>query len=374
MANDQSQEKTEEATPKKLREARKKGDVAKSKDLTMVVVMVAIFATVALMTGTIASEVELFMRKTFAMVSKDPLTGNDMWSLGKMGFFALVKILGPIFIAGMVAAIVANYLQVGAIFSTEPLKPKIEKLNPVEGFKNIFKAKTFIELIKNMFKLTVVIYLAYFTVDQFLQEILLSPRVNIIEGVMLAGEIITSFFIKVALIFLVISLLDMGIQQWDFAKRQRMTKDEVKREYKQDEGDPQIKGERRRIHREMVFGDAKQNVKKADAVVSNPTHVAVAIQYDREEMAAPEVLLKGQKKFAEMMLEIAREEGVPIVRNVPLAWALLQVEEGAGIPEDLYEPVAEVLAYVYELKEGLVAEGDEVVEDDDQPKTFDPLG
>jgi flagellar biosynthesis protein FlhB len=155
----------------------------------------------------------------------------------------------------------------------------------------------------------------------------------------------------VAAVFFVVSLFDMAVQRWNYLKRHRMSKDEVKREYKQDEGDPQIKGERRRLHREMVFGDVKKGVKKADAVVSNPVHVAVAIQYDRSEMAAPEVIVKGQRKFADLILSIAREENVPIIRNIPLAWSLLQVDEGDAIPEDLYEPVAEILSLVYEMKE-----------------------
>jgi flagellar biosynthetic protein FlhB len=171
----------------------------------------------------------------------------------------------------------------------------------------------------------------------------------------------------------------MGVQRWNFMKNMRMSKDEVKREYKQDEGDPHIKQERRRLHREMVFGDVKKNVKKADAVVSNPVHVAVAIQYDRAEMGAPEVLAKGQRKYAEMILQIAREENIPVVRNIPLAWALLQVEEGDAIPEDLYEPVAEVLSFVYDLRE----RASSYQQDDakpakepgkQSPTNFDPLG
>lgn len=375
MAKDDSQEKTEQATPKRLREARKKGDVAKSKDLTMVFVLIVVFATIALTSGYIANQIKQFMTNCYALIAKENLGPSDLWMIGKMGFMTLVKVLGPILVAGVVAAVIIGFIQVGGLFTAEPLKPKIEKLNPVEGFKNMFRMVTFIELVKNLVKLTLVIYLAYTTIKNYQDAILLTPNVTVIESVTMTGQIVYSFFVKVAAVFFVIALFDMAVQRWNYLKKHRMSKDEVKREYKQDEGDPQIKGERRRIHREMVFGDTRRNVKNADAVVSNPIHVAAAIAYDRNEMAAPEVVAKGQHKWAEMILEVAREEGVPIIRNIPLAWALLKVEEGDPIPEDLYEPVAEVLSFVYEMKEREKArlEEQELPEPAEKPTEFNPL-
>lgn len=351
MAGESSQEKTEDATPKRLREARKKGQVAKSKDLVMVFVMVIVFVAMAFTMGNSAGELKQLMQSCFELVSQSKITGYDIMAVGKMSFIVLAKVLIPILLAAFLAALILGFLQVGPMFSAEVLSPKFEKLNPVEGFKNMFKMATFIELIKNVVKLGIVMYLAYTTIGHYLQEILLSPKVGLIESVTITGDIVYSFFVKVAMVFMAIALIDMGVQRWNFLKNMRMSKDEVKREYKQDEGDPQIKGERRRLHREMVFGDTRKNVKKADAVVSNPIHVAVAIQYNRAEMAAPEVVAKGQRRYAEMILEIAREENIPIIRNIPLAWSLLQLEEGDAIPEDLYEPVAEVLSLVYEMKE-----------------------
>lgn len=370
-----SQEKTEEATPKRLREARKKGQVAKSRDLTTVFVMIIVFITIAFSLGFMASEIKELMYFCFDLLNKDNLTGHDMMQAGKTAVIVLGKVLAPIFIAGVASALFISFLQVGAIFSTEPLKPKIEKLNPVEGFKNMFKIVTFIELIKNVLKLSIVIFLAYYTVNEYLKEILLSSKINVIDTVQITGEIVYTFFIRIMVVFFIIALIDMSVQRWNFLKNMRMSKDEVKREYKQDEGDPQIKGERRRLHREMVFGDVRNNVKKSDAVVSNPTHVAVAIKYDREEMAAPEIMMKGQKQFAELMLQIAREENIPIVRNIPLAWSLLQLEIGEAIPEDLYEPVAEVLSFVYELKDQDQTTNDQQKSDEPPPpsSTFNPF-
>jgi flagellar biosynthetic protein FlhB len=210
---------------------------------------------------------------------------------------------------------------------------------------------TLIELLKNVAKLSLVFYIAYQTISKYRQDILFASTIGISDAMVVAGSILSSFFIKIAVLFMAVALLDLAVQRWNFMKNMRMSKDEVKREYKQDEGDPHVKGERKRLHREMVFGDARKNVKKADAMVTNPIHVAVAIQYDKNEMAAPEILVKGQRSYAEMLIQIAKEEGIPIVRNIPLAWSLLALDEGDAIPEELYEPVAEVLSYVYEMKE-----------------------
>lgn len=379
MGDQGSQEKTEDATPKRLREARKKGQVAKSKDLTTVFVMIVVFATIAVTGGWMTSELKEMMTLCFRFVEKPKLTSYDMMTAGKSAFIVLGKVLAPIFIAGFVSALLVGFLQVGGLFTGDPLVPKFEKLNPIEGFKNMFKIVTLIELVKNLIKLAIVFYLAYQTINKYLQEILLSSQINVIQTVSLTGEIVFSFFVKVAGIFLFIALVDMGIQRWNFMKNMRMSKEEIKREYKEDEGDPHIKGERKRLHREMVFGDVRNNVKKSDGVVSNPIHVAVAIQYDRGEMAAPEITAKGQRAFAEMILDIAREEGVPIVRNIPLAWSLLQLDVGDAIPEDLYEPVAEVLSFIYELKErekGNIPSGEQKSPAQQQNKsgTFNPLG
>ncbi len=374
-----SQEKTEEATPKRLRDARKKGDIAKSKDLIMVIVMIVVFATMAFTMGFMSSEIQALMKDAFLLVANDPIDPAEIMEIGKCSLVVLLKVIAPILIAGSAAALLVGFLQAGGIFTTDPLIPKFEKLNPIEGFKNIFKMQTLIELVKNLAKLTIVLYLAYATIDKFMESILLSSQVTLIEASKFTGSIVYSFFMKVALIFLVIAVIDMGVQRWNYMKRHRMSKDEVKREYKQDEGDPHIKGERKRLHREMVFGDVKKNVKNADAVVSNPIHVAVAIKYDRQEMAAPEVLTKGQRQYAEMILQIAREERVPIIRNIPLAWSLLQVDEGDAIPEDLYEPVAEVLTLVYEMREGNAGASTQASPEsptsaqDKKPTSFNPL-
>ena len=375
MSGKDSQEKTEEATPKRLRDLRKKGQVAKSKDMTTVFMFITVFIVIAITSKFIASELKEFMAYAFAMVAKQPLEVQNLATLLTMAVTVLGKVLAPILFGAMVAAVIIGFLQVGPIFTTDVLIPKFEKLNPIEGVKNMFKIVTLIELFKNFIKISIVIYLAYSTINSFIREIIISSQVTAVEAVKLTAEIVYYFLIKVMVIFLVIAVIDLAIQRWNYMKNNRMSKDEVKREYKEDEGDPMIKGERKRLHREMVFGDVKNNVKKSDGVVSNPTHVAVAILYDKEEMAAPEITVKGQKKMAEMILKIAREENIPIIRNIPLAWSLVQLEEGDAIPEDLYEPVAEVLSLIYDMKNGANEDqvSEESVQNQPQFDDFDPF-
>ncbi len=349
---DSGQEKTEDATPKRLREARKKGQVPKSRDVSTIVVLLALFAAMAIGIGWAGSELKGLMLMSFNEVStKGALDGAQIWNVGKASFLVFAKLIFPFAILGGIVAAVAGFLQVGAMFAMEPLKPQFKKLNALEGLKNMFKTQTVIELVKNIAKIGIVFYLAYSTVEDDIFTILQTTNVPILSATSLTGDILFRFIIKVLLAFLAISLIDYMVQRKQFMKQMKMTKDEVKREYKQDEGDPHIKGHRKQLHREFAFGDARQAVKQSDAVVTNPVHVAVCLKYDRENMGAPEISIKGQRKFAEMIKQLAEENGIPIMRNVPLAWALFELEEGAEIPEDLYGAVAEILAYVYRMKQ-----------------------
>lgn len=351
MAQDSGQEKTEEATPKRLREARKKGQVPKSRDVTTIVVLICVLASLGFMVGWIGLQLKELMKISFDLAgTKGPVDGSQILTVGKASLLTLAKVILPLGLVAMISAAVAGFLQVGAIFALEPLKPQFKKLNALEGMKNWFKAQTFIELAKNIAKIVVVFYLAYSTLNGELATILRTTNIPVADAASITGGLIFRFVVKVCLAFLVISVIDFMVQKKQFMKQMRMSKEEVKREYKQDEGDPLIKSQRKHLHREMIFSDVKQAVKTSDAVVTNPTHVAVALKYNREEMAAPEIMVKGQLAFAEMIRKVAEEEGIPILRNIPLAWALFELEEGQEIPEDLYEAVAEILSYVYRLK------------------------
>lgn len=351
-ANDSGQEKTEDATPKRLREARKKGQVPKSKDVSTIVVLIAEYMVIAFGMGWMGSQIKELMVTAFNQVAvKGALDGAQLWAVGKASLFTMAEVLLPICLAGVVIAAFSGFLQVGAIFALDPLKPQMKKLNALEGLKNMFKSQTFIELVKNVAKIIIIFYLAYSTIRGELYTILQTANISLIDSAKLTGGMLGSFIIKVLIAFLAISVIDFMVQKKQFMKQMKMTKDEVKREYKQDEGDPLIKSHRRQMHREFAFGDARQAVKKSDVVVTNPVHVAVALKYNREEMAAPEITIRGQRAFAEMIKEVAQESDIPIMRNIPLAWALFELEEGSEIPEELYGAVAEILAYVYRMKQ-----------------------
>lgn len=351
MAEASSQEKTEDATPRRLREARKKGQVPKSRDISQVFVLIVTFALFSMTMGSMSSVFKAYFQLCFDSLAQPEITGATMWDLGKAGMLTLGKALIPLFVAGVSTAFLTGIVQVGGIFSMEPLTPKPERLNPIEGLKNMFKPVVFIELCKNIAKISVVFYIAYSTIHKSMAEVLSSSKIDILLAAKFTGGIIFEFLLKVCICFIALSLIDYMVQRWNFMKEMRMTKEEVKREYKQDEGDPAIKGERRRLHREMAFGDVKSAVKKSDVVVTNPVHVACALEYNKKEMGAPQLTAKGQRLFAQMIIDIAREEGIPIVRNIPLAWSLVHLEIGDEIPEDLYEAVAETLTIVYEMKQ-----------------------
>ncbi len=313
--------------------------------------LIVAFTILTMSLSYMGGEMKRYFLVAIEAISTPELSGGMMWDVGKTGFFTMIRALAPIFIAGMVVAVLTGVIQVGGLFTMEPLTPKFEKLNPITGLKNMFKVVTVIELIKNIIKITIVLYMAYKTIYKSLDDVMRTYRISILDSAVIAGGIIAEFIVKVCILFIFISLIDYMIQRWNFMKNMRMSKDEVKREWKQEEGDPNIKGERRRLHREMAFGDVKKAVKKSDVVVTNPVHLAIAIEYDRENMGAPQVVAKGQEEMAGMIVEIARQEKIPIQRNIPLAWSLIHLEVGDEIPEELYEAVAEVLTVIYELKE-----------------------
>jgi len=244
-----------------------------------------------------------------------------------------------------------GFFQIGPIFSAEPMKPQVKRLNAVQNLKNMFKVKTLVELIKNIAKMSLIFLLAYLVVADSLREIVSTVGATPDQSATLAGQLVVSFLLKVFVVFIVIALIDLAVQRWEYKKQLRMSKDEVKREYKQDEGDPLIKSIRRQLHQELAMGDTRQAVRSADAVITNPTELAVAVKYDDKEMVAPQVTAKGQRLFAETIREYAEEFGIPIIQNPPLAWTLIEIDIGDEIPEELYAAVAEILVQVYRLKQ-----------------------
>ncbi len=348
---DSSQEKTEDATPKRLREARKKGQVFKSQDMEGFMVLLAAFSSLALSFTFISDEISGLMNTIFTAIAKPEISIEETFHLGKIAFFTVIKCCAPVMITVFLVAGIVGFLQVGPVFSIDPLMPDPNKLNAIENLKNMFKPKIFFELAKNIFKIVVIFYLAYRLIKGMLDAFLLTVTAPVLGSAQLGGMVISKFLIQFFILFFLLSILDFMFQRKEYLKNLKMSKDEVKREYKEDEGDPLIKGHRRQLHMEMAMSDTRSNVKNADAVVTNPTHIAVAVKYNKKDMNAPEIVAKGQRLYAEFIKDLAKEYNIPIVRNIPLAWSLIELEIGDEIPEKLYLAVAEILTFVYRMKE-----------------------
>jgi type III secretion YscU/HrpY family protein len=344
-------DKSEQPTPKRLEDARKKGQICKSRELTVSVLFMVGAAVLAFGGSTFGDKLQGLMVEFLQPVmlsgqlSSDALLRHfgDAWA---RSLLLLAPLLGALFIA----AIAISFLQVKSLFSFEVIKPKFEKLNPIQGFQNLFfKSNTYIELAKNLIKLVIVGYLCYTTIKSSLRDVVLTARVPLVVTGAIAGKMMFGLLYKVGGALCLLGAADFFLQKKMYMKQMMMSKQEVIQEYKQSEGDPHVKHQRKHLFQEMMNEDVHAKVPKADAVVVNPTHMAIAIQYDEKTMMAPKVTVKGQHQKAERIIEIAKKHRVPVMRNIELAHKLYEVEVGEDIPEDLYEAVAEVLNWVYEL-------------------------
>jgi type III secretion protein U len=346
----EGEEKTEQPTPKRLRDAKKKGQVAYSRDFTSTVLLIGVFFYIGLKWWDSVANLQEFL------VFPIPFFGSP-FRLGvgavMQGCFAeLIKLLLPIL--GIVAAfaIAAGFIQVGAIFTTEPVKPDLKKLNPIEKFKQIFSKKNIFEFLKSTLKVTFLGILIYRLIKSRLDEMILLPYSGVSGLMAFIGPTMKSFASVVIFAYVVVAVADIFFQRRDFNKKMMMSKSEIKREYKEMEGSPEIKSKRKQLHQEMMQEAPAQRTKRSSALITNPTHLAVAILYEEEITPLPVVLAKGEGILAAEMIEIARSEGIPIMRNVPLAHALMDSTNLMEyIPSQLLEPVAEVLRWVADLKE-----------------------
>ncbi|MBR6345113.1 MAG: flagellar biosynthesis protein FlhB [Lachnospiraceae bacterium] len=354
-------EKTEEPTAKKLQDAREEGQVAKSKEVASSFTLLAMFILLKIWTGGMASRfISVFsvVYNKFSDFTKVPggrIEANLYISMLTEMFLRILTIALPFVISAFIIAFVADVAQVGFKPTSKPLKPKLSKINPINGFKRIFSVQTLVELIKSILKLAVIFFIIFGELERGRQILFMLYDVPLTQAVILAGDYLIGIGIKIAAVFLVIAFADFLFQKWKFHNDMKMTKQEVKEEYKSTEGDPQIKGKIRQRMMQASQRRMMQNLPKADVVITNPTHFAVALKYDKEEADAPVVVAKGADYLAAKIKEVAREHDVSIVENKPLARALYHnVEIGEQIPPELYETVAQVLAGVYRAK-GLVS-------------------
>lgn len=345
-------DKSEQPTPKKLRDARKKGQVMHSKDLSSAFIFMVAVLVLLKAGGQMSENLKAFMKMCFESAVSQPWSGAELERLRFEGFKTFAVVLAPLLGGVFAAALAINFVQSGSVFTLDPLKPAFNKLNPLEGFKRMFSMKGIVQLVKSTVILIAVFFLAYQVVKSSLRPILLTSGADLLKSFDFAQGIVSTLLMRTLIFMVVVGGADFMYQRWQFNKDMMMSKEEVKNEYKEQEGDPHYKSKRKQMHKELAMGNMLKNARKADVVIVNPTHYAVAIKYDKKEKGAPVVVAKGERIMAEKIREIAKEEGIPVMRNVGLAQALMKVEVDDIIPEDLYETVAEVLNWVYKLKRG----------------------
>lgn len=349
--NDQDQERTEEATSRRRDDAREKGQVARSTEIVSVGILVACLIYFYFGAAGLIKNIMELMTFGFRTAGEVNITPESIRPLFIDYIFKSFIILFPILLTVLVAAILGNVLQIGVMFSSESVTPKLSKIDPVKGFQRLFSIRSVVELIKSIFKICVISLVAYLVVKGELANMIPLMDQSVWELMTYLGRVCFKIILTTTIVLVVLAILDYIYQRWEHEKSLRMTKQEIKDEYKNTEGDPLIKSRIRRLQREAAQKRMMAAVPKADVIITNPTHLAVAIQYDHENMMAPKVVAKGANLIAEKIREIARENDIPIVEDKPLARVLYKmVEVDQFIPEDLYRAVAEVLAFVYEQK------------------------
>lgn len=350
-------EKTEPATAKKLREAREDGKVAKSKELAAAVDLIVLFLVLKVFVSWVgngflnAFKYFYGIFPDFAKENAVDTTAVSVSSLLTTALVDMIELCAPFFAFGAAVAIVISVLQVGWKVTTKPMQPKFDKFNPVNGFKRIFSKDSLFELLKSVIKIGIIAYVAYTSIKDNAGDIFILYEIPLTQAVALVGNVIFNAGLKISIVYLVLGFADFIYQKFRFNEDMKMTKQEVKDEYKNTEGNPEIKGRQRQIQREASRRRMMQDVPKADVVITNPTHFAVALKYDAQTARAPVVLAKGEDYLAQKIKEAAREHGIEIVENKPLARMLYaNVDIGQEIPPELYQAVAEILAMVYNMK------------------------
>lgn len=351
FAND---DKTEEPTTKKLQDARKEGQVARSKELITSSSLMVLFVVLKLFVGFIGENFVNAYRKSFGGIDRivgDGFTINTAEHILSDSIQTIIITCLPIFSFAVIVSIVVNIFQVKWKITAKPMMPKFSKLNPINGFKKLISKDKIVELLIEVIKIAIISYIAYNTLKNEWKTLLILYDMKLEQAILLIGNMVIDLGFKISMLFLIIGFGDLIYQKIKFKKEMRMTKQEVKDEFKNTEGDPQTKSRIRTKMREVSQRRMMQALPQADVVITNPTHYAAAIKYDKDSAQAPILLAKGADFLAQKIKEIAKENNIEIVENKPLARMLYyNVEIGAEIPPELYQMTAEVLAYVYGLK------------------------
>ncbi|MCR8746732.1 fused FliR family export protein/FlhB family type III secretion system protein [Romboutsia lituseburensis] len=344
-------DKTEEPTAKKKREARKQGNVAKSKEVTTAITLLAILLIVSTMSDFIIAELKNFIVNIFSLDLGTNINYKTLDDLVMKIMTSFMMIFLPMGLIIMVFGVIGNLMQTGLMFSGDGLKPKLSKLNPISGFKNMFSLKALGELVKSIAIISILLYIGYSFMNKNFQGIMKSGDIYLPYLMDTIIDLVKSLLSSIALAVVVISVFDYAYQKYTHKKELKMTKQEVKEEFKQMEGDPHIKGKIKQKQRQMATQRMMQAVPSATVIVTNPTHISIAIKYEQGKDTTPIVVAKGADVVAFKIREIAKEHDIPIIENKPLARLIYkEVEIDQEIPEQMYQAVAEVLVAVYKIK------------------------
>lgn len=342
-----SAEKTEEPTPKKLRDARKKGQVAKSKEVSGTFGFLLVIVTLWFMSDDYINTIQEMVILPSTVYNE---TFEEAFKVVTMGILnKSIELLIPLVGVTLLGAIIGNVMQFGFLLAGESIKPDIKKISPIGGFKKIFAMKNLMEFFKSVVKIVFLSIVVYYVIKGSLGDMVDMPYCGSSCILPITGVLLKKLLIYAIAAFVVIAVLDFMFEKHQFTKQNKMSKDEVKREHKESEGSPEIKGKRKEIHQEIL--NEAENTKKSDVVIKNPTHLAIGLHYSQDKTPLPVVTVKGRGGRARFILKIAEKEGIPVLENVPLAHALFDTDIASYIPSELIEPVAEVFRWVEDLKE-----------------------
>lgn len=351
MAEESFQEKTEQATPRRREKARERGQVARSMDLNAAVIILLGFTTLFMVGPHLVNQMRELLRHTMinapTIALQDP-TFRTVFSEAVQNFFV---VMAPFFLALVAVAFAVNVLQVGFRITPKAMEPKFDKLDVINGLKRLFSMRSAVQLLRDPLKLTVVGLVGFWAISSEFESFFGLPDLSVEQLGAVLAKLSLVVSLKIGVGILIIGLLDFLYQRYDLEKNLRMSKQEMRDEFKETEGSPEIKQRVRQIQRQRAQRRMMADVATADVVITNPTHIAVALKYDPSEMDAPTVVAKGQRLIAEKIKELAREAGIPVVEDKPLARALFKMcDVGQLVPAKLYRAVAEILAHIYKLK------------------------
>ncbi len=350
MADD-SGEKTEEPSQHRIDEARKKGDVASSKELNSVLILAGAFSVLVLSSLYIFEVMSEYIGWLYGLEITKAYTEELGTRIFKETFIAVGKSIAPVFLTSMILGFISQVSQIGLLYAPEAIALKFDRLNPQNGLKRIFSKKAIAEVVKGLFKFGVVLSITFFILNENLTSFVGFLHTESAEAFSYGKIFAFKLAFSILIGLLLVAIADFAWEKYSYTEKLRMTKQQVKEESKEKDGNPEVKQKIRSIQREMAQKRMIQDVPKADVIITNPTHISIVLRYDGNVMVAPQVIGKGQDHLAMRIREIAKEHDIPIVENVPLARALYKtVKVGEGVPRSLYKAIAEVLAFVYKLK------------------------